>query len=153
MEITQSTNTNDFKECAAIMANTDPWITLKRNYEQCLQAFEGNFREVFVAKEKGVVLGFIILQMQGTFKGYIQTVAVAENARNKGIGSQLICFAEEKILRTSPNIFICVSLFNHQAQKLYKRLGYEEVGILKDFIVNGFDEILMRKSFGSLSGL
>ncbi|MBN8836277.1 MAG: GNAT family N-acetyltransferase [Sphingobacteriia bacterium] len=153
MEITQSTNTNDFKECAAIMANTDPWITLKRNYEQCLQAFEGNFREVFVAKEKGVLLGFIILQMQGTFKGYIQTVAVAENARDKGIGSQLIGFAEEKILRTSPNIFICVSLFNHQAQKLYKRLGYEEVGILKDFIVNGFDEILMRKSFGSLSGL
>jgi ribosomal protein S18 acetylase RimI-like enzyme len=96
-------------------------------------------------------LGFIILQIQGTFKGYIQTIAVARNARGKGIGSQLIAFAEERILKISPNVFICVSAFNHQAQKLYGRLGYKEVGVLNDFIVTGLDEILLRKSIGSLS--
>lgn len=153
MEILQTTHIKDFERCAEIMVHSEPWMTLKRNYLDCLQAFEGDFREIFIAKEHDALLGCIILQMQGTFKGYIQTIAIAEHARRKGIGSQLIAFAEARILNISPNIFICVSSFNHQAQKLYKKLGYKEIGVLKDFIVTGFDEIIMRKTFGSLSGM
>jgi len=150
MNILLTTDTSYFKEGASIMCNSEPWITLKRNYEQCLEAFVGDYKEIYVTTEKNELLGFIILQMQGTFKGYIQTIAVAANARGKGIGTALINFAEKRITKISPNIFICVSSFNKKAQELYLKLGYEKVGVLKGFIVKEYDEILLRKTIGTI---
>lgn len=150
MNISLTTDTSYFEKGAAIMCNSEPWITLKRNYEQCLQAFDGDYKEIYVATENNELLGFIILQMAGTFKGYIQTIAVAANARSKGIGTALIDFAEKRIAAISPNVFICVSSFNKKAQDLYIKLGYEKVGVLKDFIVKGYDEILLRKTSGPI---
>jgi RimJ/RimL family protein N-acetyltransferase len=54
-------------------------------------------------------------------------------------------FAEERIFRETPNVFLLVSSFNHRARALYQRLGYEPIGELKDFIVPGHSELLMRK--------
>ena len=150
MNISLTTDTSYFEKGAAIICNSEPWITLKRNYEQCLEAFNGDYKEIYVTTEKNELLGFIIMQMKGTFKGYIQTIAVAANARGKGIGTALIDFAEKRITAISPNVFICVSSFNKKAQDLYIKLGYEKVGVLKDFIVKGYDEILLRKTSGPI---
>jgi ribosomal-protein-alanine N-acetyltransferase len=67
------------------------------------------------------------------------------------LGSHLIAFAEERILRESPNIFMCVSSFNEGARQLYQRLGYQVVGELTDYIVQGHSEILLRKTAGPLA--
>ena len=45
---------------------------------------------------------------------------------------------------------ICVSSFYKEVQKLYRRLGYERIGVLKDFIVSGYEEILLRKTIAPL---
>jgi len=63
----------------------------------------------------------------------------------------LVAFAEERILRISPNIFMCVSSFNQGARRLYQRLGYTVVGELSDYIVQGHSEILLRKTLGPLA--
>jgi ribosomal protein S18 acetylase RimI-like enzyme len=89
--------------------------------------------------------------MVGAFVGYIQTVLVAPDRRGQGIGSALLAFAEHRILQVSPNVFMCVSSFNHQARQLYSRLGYHIVGELSDYIVAGHSEILLRKTTGPLS--
>jgi [ribosomal protein S18]-alanine N-acetyltransferase len=47
---------------------------------------------------------------------------------------------------------MCVSSFNHDAQRLYQRLGYQIVGELSDYIVRGHSEILLRKTVGPLTG-
>jgi len=133
------------------MAASEPWITLQRSYKASLKILTNPLREVYMAVAKSEVIGFIILQMEGTFTGYIQTVAVKEEWRRQGIGSRLIAFAERKIFSKKPNVFMCVSSFNKKAQKLYRRLGYEKSGVIKNFIVNGYDEILMRKTIGSLT--
>ena len=95
-------------------------------------------------------MGFIIVNMQGPFPGYIQTVCVAAEERGRGLGARLVAFAEERIFRESPNVFLCVSSFNPGARRLYERLGYAVVGELTDYIVRGHSEILMRKSIGPL---
>jgi ribosomal-protein-alanine N-acetyltransferase len=100
----------------------------------------------------GEVVGFVLLSMRGSFTGYIKSVAVREDWRSKGVGRKLLAFAEERIFRDSPNVFICVSSFNPRARALYQRLGYETVGELRDFIVRGHDEILLRKTIGPLTG-
>jgi [ribosomal protein S18]-alanine N-acetyltransferase len=49
----------------------------------------------------------------------------------------------------SGRVNICVSSFNTAARRLYERLGFQQVGVLRDFIVVGHDEILLRKTRGA----
>jgi len=151
LTIEQTNNPFIYEQGARIMCSADPWITLKKDYTQCLKAFEGPEKEIYAAIEDNKLLGIIILQLTGSFKGYIQTVAVAADARGLGIGTALVQFAENRIFKISPNVFICVSSFNQKAQQLYFKLGYEQVGLLKNFIADGFDELLLRKTTGTLN--
>ena len=132
--------------CAAMMSHSEPWITLGRGLEESVRLLRDPAREVYVVDDGGAVVGFISLQMRGPLSGYIHTVAVREEARGYGLGTALIAFAERRIFGESPNVFICVSSFNTRAQALYARLGYEKIGVLKDYIVRGHDEWLLRKS-------
>lgn len=147
-----TTNAQDHAACATIMVQTDPWITLGMDYEQCLKAFDGTFKEIFVMKKGMEIIGFVIMQTQGSFKGYIQTIAINSTGRGQGHGTQLLQFCEERILQYSPNIFICVSSFNHGAIQLYTKFGFELVGELKDFVKHGFTELLLRKTVGPVVG-
>ena len=138
--------------CAMMMAKTDPWITLQLDYYECLKAFEGSAKEVWVVQIEKEIAGFVILQVGGTFKGYIQTICIDEAFRGKGIGKRLLQFCEERILKISPNIFICVSSFNKGAISLYEEFGFKLVGKLDNFVKEGFTELLLRKTFGPMAG-
>ena len=140
----------DAQWCASIMVDSEPWITLGRTYEESLQIITDPSKEVYLAKLYGELSGFIILNMKGAFIGYVQTICIAPKSRGKGLGSSLLRFAEERIFRESPNVFLCVSSFNEEAKRLYERLGYETIGALKDYIVRGYSEILMRKTLGPM---
>jgi SAM-dependent methyltransferase/ribosomal protein S18 acetylase RimI-like enzyme len=140
------------RDCARMMADSEPWVTLRRDYADSLAYLRDASRERYVAVEGGRVAGFLILNMSGAFVGYIQTVCVAPEARGRAIGTALIQFAEERVFRESPNVFLCVSDFNPGARRLYERLGYRLVGELSDYVVAGRAEILMRKSIGPRAG-
>ena len=142
----------DLRACARFMAEAEPWKTLGRDYKACLRTVTASMREVYAAKDDGRPLGFIVLQMTGTFRGYIQILCTAPEARGRGIGTRLMGFAEKRIFRESPNVFICVSSFNKGARRLYRHLGYKRIGVLKDFIAKGHDELLLRKTLGPLNG-
>ena len=108
--------------------------------------------ERYLAERDGGCAGLLVLNLRGAFVGYLQTVAVAERFRGCGLGTALVGFAEARILRDHPNVFLCVSDFNPGARRLYERLGYTVVGELPDYLVRGRGEILMRKSRGPLLG-
>jgi [ribosomal protein S18]-alanine N-acetyltransferase len=138
--------------CARLMATSEPWLTLGRTYDAAFDLLRDPARESYVALLDGEVAGFVILLMTGALVGYVQTVCVAPEHRGRGLGSRLIAFAEERIFRESPNVFLSVSSFNPRARDLYLRLGYREVGELADLIVPGHAEILLRKTLGPLQG-
>jgi Acetyltransferases len=142
----------DFTVCALMMSKTDPWITLEMNYEQCLKAFEGNCKEIYVVETEDDISGFVILQTCGTFSGYIQTICIDEAHRGKGFGKKLLKFCEERIHKFSPNVFICVSSFNKGAIKLYYEFGFKPIGELENFVKEGFNELLLRKTVGPRVG-
>jgi [ribosomal protein S18]-alanine N-acetyltransferase len=139
------------RACATIMATTDPWLTLGRGFDECLAAMRDPSYEAYVATIGGQILGFVLLTLHGTFSGYIKSVAVVADWRSKGLGTKLLAFAEERIFRERPNVFVCASSFNPRARALYERLGYEAVGVIRDFIVRGHDEVLFRKTIGPLT--
>jgi ribosomal-protein-alanine N-acetyltransferase len=151
LEIKRLKNEDDAQQCAQLMASSEPWITLRRNYENSLRMLNDPSREVYVAKVNDEFVGFIVLIMSGAFVGFIQTLGIKPEWRNKGIGSKILKFAEEMIFKKAPNVFLCVSSFNENAQRLYHRLGYEVIGELKDYIVPGHSEILLRKSIAPIT--
>ena len=139
------------RACAQMMAASEPWLTLGRGYDDSLAILRDPSRETYVAVRDAEVIGFAVLSMQGAFVGYLQSIGVRDDWRGRGLGSRLIAFVEERILRETPNVFICASSFNPRARALYERLGYEVVGELRDYIVRGHSEWLLRKSFAPLA--
>jgi [ribosomal protein S18]-alanine N-acetyltransferase len=144
-------NEAEARACARLMADSDPWITLGRTYEECLAIVLDQTREVYVLPGDEGPSGFLILCLVGPFVGYIQTICIDARRRGQGLGTQLIEFAERRILVEYPNVFMCVSSFNRDARRLYERLGYHVIGELTDYIVPGHSEILLRKTVASLT--
>lgn len=132
------------------MAESEPWITLGRDYTACLALLSNPNKELYVGVLASELAGLVLIDMNGGLRGYIQSICVAPNLRGQGIGSRLLRFAETRIFRETPNVFICVSSFNPDAERLYLRLGYQRVGELTDFIIPGASEILLRKSSGPI---
>jgi ribosomal protein S18 acetylase RimI-like enzyme len=140
----------DAEWSANVMAGSEPWVTLGTGYERSLRLLSSDTRERYLARVAGEPAGFLVISMQGAFVGYIQLVGVASGFRGQGVGKSLIGFAEQRIFRETPNVFICVSDFNKDAQGFYARMGYQKVGELADFIIAGHAELLLRKTIGPI---
>lgn len=133
-----------------MMAASEPWIKLRYDYAASLRALASPGKEIHLAVGGGEVVGFVLLNLKGAFVGALQSICVAPGRRGQGIGRRLVAFAEERVFAQHPNLFVCVSSFNQGAQRFYRALGYEVVGELKNFLVDGHSEILLRKTIGSL---
>ncbi len=141
---------NDVQECARMMASSEPWITLQRTAEGLVPVISDPVKEVHLVRDADGIAAFIILDLRGLTNGYVQTICVRADRRGGGLGAALLGWSEIHIQQQSPNVFLCVSSFNPGAQKFYARLGYERVGVLRDYVISGYDEILMRKTRGPL---
>jgi len=130
------------------MASSEPWVTLQRDLAAALAQLGDPQKELYVAERDGRRLGFVLIDMRGPFIGYIQSLGVSAEFRNHRIGAALLRFAEERIFEEQPNVFLCVSSFNPDAQRFYAKHGYERIGELSDFIIPGAAELLLRKSVG-----
>lgn len=151
MKITRLASPKDKKSAAELMAASDPWLKLGLRARHCLKTFSAPFRETYAARAGKELAGFVVITMYGTFRGYIQVLFVAPGYRGKGLGEELMKFAEKKIFASSPNVFLCVSSFNKGARRFYRRRGYTQAGLLEDFLIKGSDELLMRKTIAPLS--
>jgi len=151
VEIRRLESTDEAEACARMMADSEPWMTLGRDYEASLKMVSDTSLEVYLALRDEEIVGFVVISMTGAFIGYVKSIYTAPEWRNRGIGSRLMSFVEDRIFREAPNVFICVSDFNEGAQRLYHRLGYEVIGELKDYLVSGKSEILMRKTIAPLA--
>ena len=137
---------DDREWAAALMAGSEPWITLGRTLDTCRLVCQGADNLVFVAWEGRARVGFVILQRRGVVGSpYLATIAVAEAARGRGIGSVLLRFTEDYFRPEARHLFLCVSSFNERARALYERHGYRQVGELPDYFIPGASEILMLK--------
>src|SRR5215467_13108719 len=99
---------SEAESCAQMMCATEPWLTLGRTFDESLAVIRDPTQEVYVAVAGEQLLGFIIIMMRGAFTGYIRSVCVAERARGRGVGTRLVEFAERRIFRETPNVFLCV---------------------------------------------
>ncbi len=133
------------------MASSEPWLTLGRGHADAMRLLRNPAKKCFLVIDHGERAGFLVLDLNGPLGGYIQTIGVAPEMRGLGVGTAVLRWAERRIFKTHRNVLMCVTSFNRGAQRLYRRLGYERVGRLRDYVVTGHDEILLRKTLGPLS--
>lgn len=145
MEISAASEA-DREWCARVMASSEPWKTLGRGLDDCRRRCGHPEYELFVAKKGEARLGFILLHPRGLAGSpYIAAIAVAEEHRSRGAGTELLSFAEQHFSPQARHLFLCVSSFNDRARLLYERLGYAVAAELKDYVIDGASEILMHK--------
>ena len=132
--------------CAQLMASSEPWITLGRTVDQCRERVAHPEYVIFLAHEEDVPAGFLLAHPRGAMGApYIASIAVAPSYRGRGVGTELVARAESHFAGTAQHIFLCVSSFNLRARRLYERLGYETIGDLHDYVIDGATEALMHK--------
>lgn len=123
-----NTDSKKIAACARMMTQSDPWITLGMDYSHCLKAFDGlgPCKEMYVIEVGDQLAGFVVLQLCGTFKGYIQTICMSEDYRGKGLGKSSCCFVKKRFLkshRTSSSVFL---LLIQERSNCMKRVASRE---------------------------
>lgn len=102
----------------------------------------------FVAEYMGETAGYLGMHIV-LDECYIANVAVREKFRRKGIADKLLSVGEEKAKEEScAFISLEVRISNEKAIALYKKRGYNEVGIRKNFYSDPTENaLIMTKNF------
>lgn len=140
----------DCAEVVQLLSKSDPWKTLGYTIADWNRIFcplpQG--RDSYVAELDGRVAGVALVKQKFLLGDYLELLGVAEWARHKGIGSLLLKHVEQLVFERTKNLFACVSDFNQSARDFYKKLGYQEIGPMPNFLIPGSAEILLRKTAG-----
>lgn len=146
--------TDDVPALAEILASQDPWRKLGFGRDDCRRLLERADQQILTATDSRdhvvALAGWVQRGVIG--QPYLNLLAVSPGVQGRGIGAALLREVEHRAFETSRNLFLCVSGFNERARRFYLREGYEEIGVIQDFLVAGCDEVLMRKSLGPLRG-
>jgi len=103
----------------------------------------GSFTLVASGAE-GEIEGFIVAYAGKP--GHIITIDVVATARRSGVGSQLLCAAEERLRASgSGAIALETAVDNVSALSFYKRHGYNVVKTLPHYYSNGVDALVLTK--------
>jgi N6-L-threonylcarbamoyladenine synthase/ribosomal-protein-alanine N-acetyltransferase len=96
-----------------------------------------------------------LLAPQGATEGDIQTIAVADSARGRGLGRTLMqALIGEARKRGARLVFLEVRADNPDAQRLYERLGFVEVGVRRGYYQpDNVDAIVMRLNIPELESM
>ncbi|NUR83270.1 MAG: GNAT family N-acetyltransferase [Nonomuraea sp.] len=134
---------------ALVNAAYEPWIEIVGMRPIPMDADYGKL----IAEERvyltGEIDGLIVLVPEDGAL-YIDNVAVRPELHGKGVGRELLAFAEQEARRLglpATRLITNVKMLSNRA--LYRRLGYEEVGHLG---VEGRQAVVMRKPLGPPAG-
>ena len=134
------------EQAAVLLAGSEPWITLGISLEQCQRTCHDPEYMIYIAYTGLKPSGIIILDPRGVAGSpYIKSIAVYPEFRSLGVGSAILSYAEGLFRGKAKFMFLCVSSFNHRAQKFYEDKGYRVAGRFEDYIIQGESEILMLK--------
>ena len=98
--------------------------------------------EVWVLAEGGEVLGVLVIRPAEDHM-FVDNVAVAPGHQGRGLGRELVAFAEEKAAEHGlPEIRLYTNEKMHENLDIYARLGFEETGRRLD---GGYRRVFMRK--------
>ena len=135
---------NDIPEIALLerACFSPPWSAAQ--LEEELNAPDGFFA---LCRDGGRLAGFIIMRMAGD-QGELYQIAVAEEYRRAGLGAALLSRGLEWLSeKRAESAFLEVRRGNAPAVGLYEKLGFERLGIRKNYYTHPAEDalIMVRK--------
>ena len=98
--------------------------------------------EVWVLAEGGEVLGVLVIRPAEDHL-FVDNVAVAPGQQGRGLGRELVAFAEEKAAEHGlPEVRLYTNEKMHENLDIYARLGFEET---RRGLDGGYRRVFMRK--------
>src|SRR3989344_1450702 len=142
----------ELQDAAQILRNIFPNKTL-RQIENRIKNSEHERR--IVAEYNNEIIGYAVLAFRTVPHAHtalLHSLFVKEDFRSKGIGRAIIKYAEELALQNGIEILLLeTSAENKSATSLYKKIGFEEYGLLQKGYKKGSryrDLALMKKILG-----
>jgi len=132
---------------AEMLAASEPWLTLKfpaaalANY---LMRDDAALRRYAVLIDSQLA-GVICVRHPWLRGPYIELLGLSPDHRGKGIGKQLLAWAETEARREAKNLWVVASSFNQPALDFYQGLGFYPIGPIQGLVTPEHDEILLRK--------
>ncbi|MEJ2123370.1 MAG: GNAT family N-acetyltransferase [Alphaproteobacteria bacterium] len=129
------------------IAGIEPWVSL--NFQpELMTAFMKNEdpalqrMAVFV---DGVPAGVVAVRERWLRGPYLQLLALLPPYQGQGLGTALLEWFAQQAGPYERWLWLCCSAFNSRALAFYQRNGYEQIAVLPDQIVDGMNELLLRK--------
>jgi ribosomal protein S18 acetylase RimI-like enzyme len=77
---------------------------------------------------------------------YLELLALWPKFQGQGLGTRILgWFEQEAVRHEARNLWVCASSYNEGALRLYERHGFHRVATLPGLLIDGDDEILLRK--------
>lgn len=121
-------------------SNRPPW-----NAKLFASEFDNTHSTVYGVRSAGELAGFVVCHVV-LDEAHLLNVAIAKRFRGQGLGRQLLAGVLEDLkLRGILWVTLEVRRSNHVAKNLYQSLGFQEVGIRKQYYTDdGEDGFTMR---------
>lgn len=114
-------------------------------WSEKIVADEVGKERVVVIKDKEDIVGYCIFMLAAD-EGEILRIAVDNTQRKKGHGKRLLSFAiNEMKKKGSASVFLEVRATNSAARALYHSIGFEEIGIRKNYYTNPKEDAILYK--------
>lgn len=141
---------DDHDAVIALLHDSEPWKTLGYTKDDwnCIFCPTPQGRDTFVIELDGPIAGIAIVRQKFLLGDYLELLGIAPWARGKGLGRDLLAHIESVVFARTKNLFACVSDFNQSARDFYRKLGYQEIGPMPNFLIPGSMEVLLRKTTG-----
>ncbi len=119
---------------------TDGWS--KHSFQAALDMEDTLF---LVAEEREIILGYALLY-KAADEADITNVAVAPKQRRKGYGKSLVLsLISQGCKQGITSYFLEVRQGNEPARKMYESLGFNQVGVRKNYYDNPTEDAIIMK--------
>jgi GNAT superfamily N-acetyltransferase len=135
---------------AEMLSVSEPWLSLKfsvTSLASYLIRDDTSLRRYAISVDDNLA-GIICVRYPWLRGPYIELLGLFPNCRGKGIGKQVMAWAETEARREAKNLWVLTSSFNHQALNFYQGLGFYPIGPIQGLVTPEHDEILLRKCLG-----
>ncbi len=133
-------------EVAAVAALEEENFSRPWSYDAFFKTLSDENYIVIIAKDTDALMGYCVLLCTGE-EADITNVCTAPAARGKGVATEILtALMEEGKSRGVTEFFLEVRESNVPARSLYTKLGFEEIGIRKNYYEEPKEHaVLMKK--------
>ena len=129
------------------LAQMEPWRTLAYTPDALGRYLSAGGQDSmrFAVLREETIAGVVCVRFPWLRGAYLELIGLFPQAQGQGIGRAVCEWLEQEISGHADNLWTLVSSFNSSARRFYANCQFTGIGVLKDFVRPGHDELLMRR--------